>query len=56
MPVASFDPSLTETTVVDGQVEFTNTSTVLADNTYNWDIGLPLITGSSKYQFPVSSG
>lgn len=39
MPVASFDPSLTETTVVDGQVEFTNTSTVLADNTYNWDIG-----------------
>ena len=27
-----------ETTVVDGQVEFTNTSTVLADNTYNWDV------------------
>jgi gliding motility-associated-like protein len=39
LPVASFQPSITETTVVDGQVEFTNQSTVLADNTYAWDIG-----------------
>jgi gliding motility-associated-like protein len=39
LPVASFDPSVTETTVVDGQVEFINQSTVLSDNTYAWDIG-----------------
>lgn len=39
LPIASFDPSVIETTVVDGQVEFTNHSTVLADNTYAWDIG-----------------
>lgn len=39
LPIASFDPSVTETTVVDGQVEFTNHSTVLANNTYAWDIG-----------------
>ncbi|MCD6016973.1 MAG: gliding motility-related protein [Bacteroidetes bacterium] len=39
LPVASFDPSVIETTVVDGQVEFTNQSTVLANNTYAWDIG-----------------
>ncbi|MES2565726.1 MAG: PKD domain-containing protein [Bacteroidota bacterium] len=38
LPVASFEPSVTETTVVDGLVEFTNQSTVLADNTYAWDI------------------
>lgn len=39
LPIASFDPSVVETTVVDGQVEFTNQSTVLGDNTYSWDIG-----------------
>ena len=39
LPIASFDPSVVETTVVDGQVEFTNHSTVLTDNTYSWDIG-----------------
>ena len=39
LPIASFDPSVVETTVVDGQVEFTNQSTVLTDNTYTWDIG-----------------
>ena len=39
LPIASFDPSVKETTVVDGQVEFTNQSTVLTNNTYSWDIG-----------------
>ncbi len=39
LPIASFDPSVTETTVVDGQVEFTNQSTVLGDNSYAWNIG-----------------
>jgi len=39
IPVASFDPSVTETTVVDGQVEFINQSTVLGNNTYAWNIG-----------------
>jgi gliding motility-associated-like protein len=39
LPIASFDPSVTETTVVDGMVEFTNQSTILTNNTYNWDIG-----------------
>lgn len=39
LPIASFDPSVTETTVVDGQVEFTNQSTVLSNNTYAWNIG-----------------
>ncbi len=39
LPIASFDPSVTETTVVDGQVEFTNQSTVLGNNSYTWDIG-----------------
>jgi gliding motility-associated-like protein len=39
LPIASFDPSVIETTVVDGQVEFTNHSTVLGNNSYNWDIG-----------------
>ncbi|MBC7694369.1 MAG: gliding motility-associated C-terminal domain-containing protein [Burkholderiales bacterium] len=39
LPIASFDPSVTETTVIDGQVEFTNHSTVLNNNTYTWDIG-----------------
>jgi PKD repeat protein len=39
LPIASFDPSVTETTVVDGQVEFTNQSTILTNNTYAWDIG-----------------
>ena len=38
-PIASFDPSVTETTVVDGQVEFTNQSTVLGNNSYVWNIG-----------------
>lgn len=38
-PVASFAPSLLETTVVDGQIDFTNNSTVLNNNTYSWDIG-----------------
>ncbi|MES2512716.1 MAG: gliding motility-associated C-terminal domain-containing protein [Bacteroidota bacterium] len=39
IPVASFDPSVVETTVVDGQIEFVNQSTVLTNNTYTWDIG-----------------
>jgi gliding motility-associated-like protein len=39
LPIASFDPSVTETTVVDGMVEFTNQSTILTNNTYNWDFG-----------------
>lgn len=39
IPVASFAPSILETTVVDGQVDFTNQSTVLGNNTYSWDIG-----------------
>lgn len=39
LPIASFDPSVIETTVVDGQVEFTNQSTILNNNTYAWDIG-----------------
>jgi gliding motility-associated-like protein len=39
IPVASFDPSVIETTVVDGQIEFVNQSTVLTNNTYTWDIG-----------------
>jgi gliding motility-associated-like protein len=39
LPIASFDPSVVETTVVDGQVEFTNQSTVLGDNSYAWNIG-----------------
>lgn len=39
MPIASFDPSVIETTVVSGQVDFTNQSTVLSNNTYSWDIG-----------------
>ena len=39
LPIASFDPSVTETTVVDGQVEFTNQSTILSNNSYTWDIG-----------------
>ncbi len=38
-PVASFNPSLLETTVVDGQIDFTNNSTVLNNNTYSWNIG-----------------
>lgn len=39
LPIASFDPSVTETTVVDGQVEFTNQSTVLGNNSYAWNFG-----------------
>lgn len=39
LPVASFDPSVIQTTVVDGQVEFINNSTVLGNNSYTWDIG-----------------
>ena len=39
VPVASFEPSLMETTVVDGQLSFANQSTVLNANTYQWDIG-----------------
>lgn len=38
-PVASFVPSLLETTVVDGQIDFTNNSTILNNNTYLWNIG-----------------
>jgi gliding motility-associated-like protein len=38
-PVASFEPSLLETTVVDAQIDFTNHSTILNNNTYVWDIG-----------------
>lgn len=38
-PVASFEPSLIQTTVVDGQIDFTNHSTILNNNTYSWDIG-----------------
>lgn len=39
LPIASFEPSVIETTVIDGQVEFTNHSTVLNNNTYSWNIG-----------------
>lgn len=39
VPVASFDPSVIQTTVVDGQVEFTNQSTILGNNSYVWNIG-----------------
>ena len=39
LPIASFEPSVIETTVVDGQVEFTNQSTILSNNSYTWDIG-----------------
>lgn len=39
LPFASFSPSMFETTVVDGQIEFTNQSTVLDSNSYVWDIG-----------------
>jgi gliding motility-associated-like protein len=38
-PIASFEPSLIQTTVVDGQIDFTNHSTILNNNTYSWDIG-----------------
>jgi gliding motility-associated-like protein len=38
-PVASFEASLIQTTVVDGQIDFTNHSTILNNNTYSWDIG-----------------
>ncbi len=39
IPHADFDASPNITTVVDGQVEFTNMSSNLADNTYSWDFG-----------------
>ncbi|MBI3518535.1 MAG: gliding motility-associated C-terminal domain-containing protein [Bacteroidetes bacterium] len=57
LPVASFEPSLTETTVVDGQVQFTNHSTVLNDNTYSWDIGNGMYTSANlneAYEFTHS--
>ena len=38
LPVASFYASPEITTVVDGQISFTNNSTVLNANTYSWDI------------------
>ena len=38
LPVASFYASPEVTTVVDGQISFTNNSTVLNGNTYIWDI------------------
>lgn len=38
-PIASFNPSYITTTVVDGQVDFTNQSTILGNNTYLWNIG-----------------
>jgi gliding motility-associated-like protein len=38
-PIASFEPSLIQTTVVDGQIDFINHSTILNNNTYSWDIG-----------------
>jgi gliding motility-associated-like protein len=57
MPIASFDPSVTETTVVDGQVEFTNHSTVLTNNTYTWDIGgLYYSTTTNESYLFVNSG
>jgi gliding motility-associated-like protein len=39
VPVAAFDASPDITTVVDGQVEFTNNTSNLANNTYAWDFG-----------------
>lgn len=39
VPVASFQPSLFEATTIDGQIDFTNRSTVLSTNAYVWDIG-----------------
>ncbi|MES2761039.1 MAG: gliding motility-associated C-terminal domain-containing protein [Bacteroidota bacterium] len=57
IPVASFDPSVVQTTVVDGQVEFTNQSTVLGNNTYTWDIGgLYNSTNVDESYLFVSSG
>ncbi len=38
-PIASFEPSLFETTVVDAQIEFTNQSASPNTNSYSWDIG-----------------
>ncbi len=38
-PIASFAPSVLETTVVDGQIDFTNQSTILNNNSYIWNIG-----------------
>lgn len=37
VPVAGFNPSPDVTTVVDGEVLFTNQTTNLNDNTYTWD-------------------
>jgi gliding motility-associated-like protein len=47
LPVASFNPSLIQTTVIDGQVEFTNQSTVLGNNTYEWNIGDGMYTSNN---------
>ena len=38
VPVSAFDASPEVTTIVDGQVNFTNQSTILNANTYLWDI------------------
>jgi gliding motility-associated-like protein len=47
LPVASFNPSLIQTTVIDGQVEFTNQSTILGNNTYVWNIGDGMYTSTN---------
>lgn len=39
VPVAAFDASPDITTVVDGNVEFTNNTSNLPNNTYGWDFG-----------------
>ena len=57
LPIASFNPSLMQTTVIDGQVEFTNQSTVLGNNTYVWNIGDGMYTSTNvdeSYLFTTS--
>jgi gliding motility-associated-like protein len=57
LPIASFNPSLMQTTVIDGQVEFTNQSTVLGNNTYVWNVGDGLYTSTNideSYLFTTS--
>jgi gliding motility-associated-like protein len=56
-PVASFEPSLIQTTVVDGQIDFTNHSTILNNNTYSWDIsGLSTSTQTNTSYLFTNSG
>ena len=56
-PIASFEPSLLQTTVVDGQIDFTNHSTILNNNTYSWDIGgLSTSTQTNTSYLFVNSG